>query len=288
MKPYIDHLTEAIGQQIDPRGMTWLNESCELLRASDDVVNDLSMFSAMARRRVGQLQAGSGITDISTPSGNLPVTAWTTGDMARVILILTAVDALPNGVSEIVDSVFRHGDEQERAIVVKSLVLYPEPAALKAVALETGRVNSLLLFSALVLDNPYPAACYSVHEFNQMILKSLFVGLAIDRVIGLQQRTNPELSRMCEDYIDERQAAGRTLPADIWLALAAHASPGGMQLVLEHLDHDDPAHRYYALRALADTGRSADASVQSRLRQRLALESSDRILELLHNELASA
>jgi hypothetical protein len=37
----------------------------------------------------------------------------------------------------------------------------------------------------------------------------------VERIVGLQDRVNPELLRMARDYADERRAAGRPVPADV-------------------------------------------------------------------------
>ena len=52
-----------------------------------------------------------------------------------------------------------------------------------------------------------------------MVLKALFIGVRVERIVGLTRRLNPELSRMARDYAAERLAAGRTVPADLVLAL---------------------------------------------------------------------
>ena len=49
--------------------------------------------------------------------------------------------------------------------------------------------------------------------------KALFIGVPIARIVGLRRRLNPDLSRMARDYASERRAAGRTVPADLSLAL---------------------------------------------------------------------
>ena len=48
-----------------------------------------------------------------------------------------------------------------------------------------------------------------------MVLKALFVGVAVDRIVGLDGRLTPELARMAADYASERRAAGRSVPSDI-------------------------------------------------------------------------
>jgi hypothetical protein len=41
----------------------------------------------------------------------------------------------------------------------------------------------------------------------------------LDRIIGLERRMTPELKRMTVDYVAERRAAGRSIPADVRLLL---------------------------------------------------------------------
>jgi hypothetical protein len=72
------------------------------------------------------------------------------------------------------------------------------------------------VFEAIACENPYPAAHFPELNFNQMVLKALFTGVALERVIGLDGRVTPELARMANDYASERRAAGRSVPADIW------------------------------------------------------------------------
>ena len=72
------------------------------------------------------------------------------------------------------------------------------------------------LFEAIACENPYPARHFPELNFNQMVLKVLFTGVALDRVVGLQARVTPELQRMAADYASERRAAGRSIPPDIW------------------------------------------------------------------------
>jgi hypothetical protein len=54
---------------------------------------------------------------------------------------------------------------------------------------------------------------------NHMVLKALSLGIDLDRIIGLERRMTPELKRMTVDYVAERRAAGRSIPADVRLLL---------------------------------------------------------------------
>jgi hypothetical protein len=48
-----------------------------------------------------------------------------------------------------------------------------------------------------------------------MVIKAIFLGLSVDRIVGLDARITPELLRMAEGLASERRAAGRPVPVDI-------------------------------------------------------------------------
>lgn len=244
----MNHLTtimDALQAHLGDGAWTWVEGSLAKLDKSTDVANDLSMLSAMARRKTGSEPMVSA-SPIQTPAGPVPIGRWPSGDLTRVLFVLKGISLHADNAVDMVALVFRYGDETERGAIVRGLSLLPEPESFKPLALEVGRANSLALYSCLALDNPYPAACYTEQEFNQLVLKCLFLGLEVEEIYGLVARANPELARMCEDYVDERVAAGRSVPADIWLAIGPHATERGERLLHDHLDSDDPRHRHYA------------------------------------------
>ena len=65
----------------------------------------------------------------------------------------------------------------------------------------------------------YPGA-FPDANFNQLVLKAFFIGVAVARIAGLEQRKTAELRRMAEDYASERRAAARSVPPDLDLVLS--------------------------------------------------------------------
>jgi hypothetical protein len=72
----------------------------------------------------------------------------------------------------------------------------------------------LTVFEAIACDNAYPAKYFPDAAFFQMVLKALFVGAPLGKVVGLRERTTDELARMVDAYASERRAAGRPVPDD--------------------------------------------------------------------------
>ncbi len=283
MVEYKNSLMTALNQALFPEAGTWMSETLALLGNSADLENDLLTRSAMARRKLGNDPLGNQGASIDTEDGVVDFSHWSRSDAGRIVLLMEAIAKDPS-VSW-ADRLFRAGDERERAATVGGLSLLPSPGELKHLALEAGRCNSLLIYSALALKNPYISRWYEEHEYNQVVLKSLFTGLSIDLIYGLEQRANAELSRMCEQYADERLAANRTVPVDISLAIGPHASDHGDQLMLQFLQDQDPGHRYYSAVALGRClNRRPDFA--KALQQQLAVEENAMVRNTIEQQLA--
>ena len=260
----------------------WLDRARAELAAAADPLATLERLFVNARRKLGKNPVTA---SAAVHSAGVPLVGWQASDVGRALLLLDAsARAAP---AAIVGELFRSGDESERSAIVRCLALLPAAETLKPTALEAGRMNSAALFGALALDNPYPATHYTDHEFNQLVLKAMFMGLGIAAVLGLEQRANAELARMCGDFFDERTAAGRSVPVDIWLALVPHAPPAQLTLAKQHLSHADPAHRFHAAVALARRA-AHDPALGAWLTERSRSETDQRVLAALRCELTAA
>lgn len=238
----------AMCSEDDQQWLITLDKELKLLPHSIDKISTLSSQSAA---HVSKHELTTNSFSVLFGSKLTTFRRWNLADIVRTYLYLVAVSLDRIDTVNLIKQIYRQGDEHERATIVRGLVLYLDNDGLKNIALETGRVNSVFLFSALAYDNPYPELYYSEHEFNQLVMKSLFMGLRIEHIIGLANRCNPELSRMCEDYIEERLAASRPIPTDIWLAMTKHASGTGRELLQKYINSPDPEHRKYASMALS-------------------------------------
>jgi hypothetical protein len=116
---------------------------------------------------------------------------------------------------QLLNELFYRGDNLEKQAVLRALILLPEPARFLQLGVDACRAHVQTVFEAVACDNPYPAAHFSDMQFNQMVLKALFTGAAIERIANWKLRNNPELVRMAGDFADERRAARRLVPPDI-------------------------------------------------------------------------
>lgn len=141
-------------------------------------------------------------------------------DAARALLLSSIAAAVtPDVFERIAIDCYEQGDAREQQSWLKALPLLPSPERFLPQAIDACRTNIVPLFESIACDNPYPSRCFPERNFNQLVLKALFVGAALDRIVDLRQRLNHELQRMALDFAAERRAAGRAVPADLPLAL---------------------------------------------------------------------
>lgn len=151
------------------------------------------------------------------------VAHWAVDDLARVTLLVLAAAARPTP-GELVETCYREGDNRERQAVLYALPVLPAPEGFVDLAVEACRTHVQPVFEAITCENPYPARYFPEPSFNQMALKAVFTGVALERIVGLPARVTEELSRMAADYASERRAAGRPVPADLDLLMIVKGS----------------------------------------------------------------
>jgi hypothetical protein len=191
---------QGLESSLPPAALDWLH-GIDL----DDKLAALKAFSGAVR------SVGKTATDV-TDRG-----AWGLDELARAWILLHTYPRITP------EDLWAHGDNRERQAVLKTLPLLPEPQRFESLAVEACRSNVLTVFQAIACENPYPSRYFSEPSWNQMVLKAAFTGTALDRILGLDTRCNPELARMAADFASERRAAGRPVPED--LALLTKGSP---------------------------------------------------------------
>jgi len=179
-----------------------------------------------APMRVGRTALGLGpgeLRQLESAAPGIGFERWTRDDAARALLLIARRNHGVTGPSFVAAALecFEQGDAREQQSWLRAIALWPEAAAFLPVAIDACRTNIVPLFEALACENPYPAAHFPDRNFNQLVLKAMFNNIALSRIVGLGARVNAELTRMARDYAAERTAAGRSVPADIHLALGA-------------------------------------------------------------------
>ena len=208
-----DVLLPALRGQISDSAANWFRSARDL--ASTGSTQDLLRVYPQASRYLGRRPFVSPQPD-SHPWGSLALE-----DVGRLLLLTARYRAYADATSVDADAIacFEQGDSREQQSWMRTVAWLPCPESFLPLVVDTCRTNILPLFESVACENTYPSQYFPDRNFNQVVLKAMFNGIALSRIVGLQARRNAELSRMASDYADERRAAGRSIPADISLAL---------------------------------------------------------------------
>ncbi len=138
---------------------------------------------------------------------------WTAQTLARTYLVLHVPET---DLEKVLDDLFTTGDIGEQEALYRMLFLLPEAQRFQMRAAEGIRTNMTRVFDAIALDNPYPSNFFNGGQWNQMVLKSIFMERPLFRIQGLELRNNEDLCRIAQDFAHERWAAGRKVTPELW------------------------------------------------------------------------
>jgi hypothetical protein len=155
------------------------------------------------------------------------IDGWGTDELGRVLLLGAALGARPERAPSLLEACYARGDNRERQAVLRALPFVPEAGRLVPLAVDACRTSVQTIFESIACENPFPADEFPELHFNQMVLKAMFNGVALARIVRLGERAGADLARMATDYAAERRAAGRSVPADIDLVLRPREGNGG-------------------------------------------------------------
>jgi hypothetical protein len=209
---------DLLDERLSPSGRQWLAQATAHAGTPFDAEAFTVSFVAAARR-LGRTPVGLEPEEngrLRALTSDWSVSGWGLDELGRVTLLLLAAAHLPEGkLRTLVEECYQHGENRERQAILRALPLLPKAERFLPLAVEACRTNIQPIFEAIVCENPYPAIYFPEPNFNQMVLKALFISVALGRIMGLDHRVTPELIRMAKDYASERRAAGRSIPTDI-------------------------------------------------------------------------
>ena len=178
---------------------------------------------------------------------------WTTDQAARTLLLLSLPTDDADAFVKKIETLFGTADMGELVALYGSLPLLPYPERFRKRAAEGVRTNMGDVYEAVALDNPYPAGFMDEDQWNQLVLKTLFVSKPLYRIYGIDERSNPKLARMLTDYAHERWAAGRTVSPELWRPIGPFIDEKNMQDIRRLFSQPNEAEQEAAALACAQS-----------------------------------
>lgn len=221
--PIQEFLKKTLEASAEPASGTWLAEQAEKIKSS---TSPNSFFLAFSRAsRYFKKEAISWMDEPKTalPEGVDP-TAWDSLQVARIYLVLQ----LPfqnESWQAILQQLFETGDMYEQQALYAALPLFPNAEGLLPRAIEGCRTNMSVVFDAIALHNPYPSRFFPEANWNQLVLKAIFMQRPLYLIQDLDRRRNAALAAMATDFAHERWAAGRAVMPEVWRLLVPFMGP---------------------------------------------------------------
>lgn len=186
----------------------WLGTVCLQLIETEMPARAMTFLknSAQVKGRLGYQAEQTGLDS-----------GWSVGMLARLLLLLVTLENTADQREALIREIYRLGGNNEKYLLARGLSILDSEGLLLDMALDMGRTNDNYLLSALVQHNAYPAMFYSEEQFNRLILKALFYDLDISQAINLDKRINTRLVGLCQDFIDEKNDAGRDFTESIFI-----------------------------------------------------------------------
>lgn len=215
--PIQEILKKALEATAEPASSTWLAEQAEKIKFANSPNPFFLAFSRASRYFKKEGVSWMDGATISLPEGVDP-TAWDSLQVARIYLVLQ----LPfqnEAWLAILQQLFETGDMYEQQALYAALPLLPNAEGLLPRAIEGCRTNMSLIFDAIALRNPFPARFFPEANWNQLVLKAIFMQRPLYLIQDLDRRRNEALAAMAIDFAHERWAAGRTVMPEVWRLL---------------------------------------------------------------------
>ncbi|MBF9254492.1 EboA domain-containing protein [Pontibacter sp. 172403-2] len=216
IQPFLLRLLHQIAA---PEAIDWLSRKLKQVSASSGTGKEFYLAFSSVPRYMGKAPLQLSEADLAEAQrlrkGFNPAN-WTTDQAARTLLILTLPHTDKAEFLTQINKLFSTADMGELVALYAAMPLLPYPEDFKARAAEGFRTNMGNVYEAVALDNPYPADYLDEAAWNQMVLKTLFVGKPLFRIYGIDRRSNARLAHILSDYAHERWAAGRTVSPELW------------------------------------------------------------------------
>ena len=259
-------LREWLARRLSGDAASWLDEQPETIAAG---VHPHRLAGAIG---LAPRQGGKGDLDPTPPEQaagravrpGLDTTGWSVDQAARVLLILASYNGDDEAFAAALGRIFSSAEIGEQIALLRGLPLLPAPERLLPYAAEGVRSAMQPIFEAVAHRNPYPREYFSDAQWNQMVVKTLFIGSRLAPIQGLDARRNGELARMLIDYAAERRAAGRSISPELWRCVAPFAGEAEVATLAAILRNGTEKERTGAALSLSECPHaSAEATLAS-------------------------
>jgi hypothetical protein len=173
---------------------------------------------------------------------------WTIDELCRVTL-MTCLPLDSNHAT--LEIFFDTADMRESVALYKGLSFLRNAEKFKLRAIDGLRTNITPVFDAIALDNPFASNYFEEPEWNQMVLKAIFMERPIYRIYGIDQGRNKTLALILQDYAHERWSAHRSVSPELWRNVSGYLDSDISKDLERIMKEGTQLERFAAAKALA-------------------------------------
>ena len=240
-----------IASRVDTAALAWLDDRAAAIATGDKKV--LFLGFGMVPRKVGKADVTLSDAELAQAETARPgwnPCGWSLDQLARTFLVLSFPSEDASLYVQTLDQLFQAGEVGELVSLYQALPLLSNPASHVLRTAEGIRSNIKSVFCAIAHQNPYPAEQLNDEQWNQLVLKCLFIEVPLDRLIGVDRRANAKLMTTLIDFAHERRAAHRPIPLDLWRCVGPFADERALDDLRLVLTTGSPLEQQAAVLAL--------------------------------------
>lgn len=267
-RAFTDMILSWLQARLDAQQLAWVADQSQRIQQNPGP-RALALAIGLAPRKIGKADLALSKEEAAQASAtrtNLDTTGWTADGAARAFFVLCSYCGDDAAFAARLDAVMATAEISELMAVLRGLPLYPAPASLVPRAVEGVRSAMLPVFESVAHRNPFPAEHFSHEQWNQMVVKALFIGSTLAPIQGLDERRNAELATILVDYAHERWAAGRAVSPELWRCVGPFADEAGLAALERVMTSGTRDERRAAAAALAECPAPAARSILQRTR----------------------
>ena len=214
-------INEILYRNLSKEAWTWLTERSAQIAAGNSAA--LFMAFTSAPRNAGKSLLLSDRIDQQKIVAFVPgfsLSGYTADRLSRVSLLLNWPDHDKELYLKTIKQLFKAAEMNELVALYGALPLLAYPEEWTEQCKEGIRSNIGSVLEAIICDNPFPAQYLPEPAWNQLVLKAFFTDKSINKILGLDSRSNKALADTLSDYAHERWAAHRSFDPQLWRVTA--------------------------------------------------------------------
>jgi len=225
-------LAQLLESPANQKGLDWLQKQIEKISTEGVPSKFFLAFSQASRYfKKEKLELSSvQIAQADALVSGFQPQFWDQLQTARTVLMLSYPQVKDPWFTAM-NQLFETADMHEHQALFAALPLMPFQEELIPRAIDGLRTNISLVFDAIALNNPFPAKYFPEANWNQLVLKAIFMQRPLYKIQSLEERRNLDLAAIARDFAHERWAAGREVMPEIWRLI----SPFVNEVYLEDL-----------------------------------------------------